>query len=56
VELNNPVVAASGCAAYGRELAEFVDLADLGAIITKSIMKRPRAGRPTPASWRPPRG
>lgn len=56
VELKNPVVAASGCVAYGRELGRFVDLADLGAIITKSIMKRPRPGRPTPRIVETPAG
>lgn len=48
VTLPYPVLAASGCAGYGMELARFVDLAELGAIITKSIMRAPRAGRPTP--------
>jgi dihydroorotate dehydrogenase (NAD+) catalytic subunit len=48
VELPNPIVAASGCAGYGRELSRFYDLRELGALITKSIMVSPRAGRPTP--------
>jgi dihydroorotate dehydrogenase (NAD+) catalytic subunit len=47
-ELPNPVMAASGCAAAGRELSQFFDVAKLGAIVTKSIMLTPRAGRPTP--------
>jgi dihydroorotate dehydrogenase (NAD+) catalytic subunit len=48
VTLPSPVLAASGCAGYGPELARFIDLAELGAIVTKSVMLRPRAGRPTP--------
>lgn len=46
--LNSPVIAASGCAAHGRELSRFLPLSALGAIITKSIMLAPRAGRPSP--------
>jgi dihydroorotate dehydrogenase (NAD+) catalytic subunit len=46
--LPNPVMTASGCAAAGRELAQFFDVADLGAVVTKSIMLDPRSGRPTP--------
>lgn len=48
VDLPNPVLTASGCAASGRELAQFFDIARLGAVVTKSIMLHPRAGRPTP--------
>lgn len=48
LKLNSPVIAASGCAAYGKELSRFLPLRDLGAIITKSITLEPRAGRPSP--------
>jgi dihydroorotate dehydrogenase (NAD+) catalytic subunit len=48
VELPNPVLTASGCAAAGRELAQFFDVAKIGAMVTKSVMLAPRAGRPTP--------
>lgn len=48
VTLPYPVLAASGCAGYGRELDSFIDLDDLGVIITKSVMIAPQAGRPTP--------
>src|SRR5262247_4027884 len=43
----NPVMTASGCAAAGRELSQFFDVATLGAVVTKSIMLAPRSGRPT---------
>ncbi len=46
--LDNPVMTASGCAASGRELAQFFDVAELGAVVTKSIMRDPRSGRATP--------
>lgn len=48
LELANPVLTASGCAAAGRELAQFFDVAEIGAVVTKSIMLAPRSGRPTP--------
>jgi len=52
----NPVLTASGCAAAGRELDPFFDVAGLGAVVTKSIMTRPRSGRPTPRMAETPSG
>ena len=46
-ELPNPILTASGCAGAGRELAQFFDVSKIGAIVTKSVMLAPRAGRPT---------
>ena len=54
--LPNPLMTASGCAGYGRELDPFVDLTELGAVVTKSIMLRPRAGRATPRMAETPSG
>jgi dihydroorotate dehydrogenase (NAD+) catalytic subunit len=48
VELPNPVMTASGCAAAGRELDQFFPVDELGAVVTKSIMLARRAGRATP--------
>ena len=56
VTLANPIMTASGCAAAGRELAQFFDVAELGAVVTKSIMLDPRAGRPTPRMAETPSG
>jgi dihydroorotate dehydrogenase (NAD+) catalytic subunit len=56
VTLPNPVMTASGCAGAGRELAQFFDVAELGAVVTKSIMLDPRAGRPTPRMAETPSG
>jgi dihydroorotate dehydrogenase (NAD+) catalytic subunit len=47
-ELPNPILTASGCASSGRELAQYIDVSKVGAIVTKSVMLAPRAGRPTP--------
>jgi dihydroorotate dehydrogenase (NAD+) catalytic subunit len=54
--LPNPVLTASGCAASGKELHQFFDVASLGAVVTKSIMVRPRSGRPTPRMAETPSG
>lgn len=56
VELPDPVLTASGCAAAGRELGQFFDVADLGGVVTKSVMVDPRAGRPTPRMAETPSG
>lgn len=54
--LPNPMLTASGCAGYGRELHQFFDIASIGAVVTKSIMTRPRSGRPTPRMAETPSG
>lgn len=54
--LPNPVLTASGCAAAGRELAPFLDPAALGAVVTKSVLLRPRSGRATPRMAETPSG
>jgi dihydroorotate dehydrogenase (NAD+) catalytic subunit len=56
VELPSPVLTAAGCAGAGRELAQFIDVAKVGAIVTKSIMIEPQAGRPTPRAAETPSG
>jgi dihydroorotate dehydrogenase (NAD+) catalytic subunit len=54
--LPNPVLTASGCAAAGRELGQFFDVSTIGGVVTKSIMMRPRSGRPTPRMAETPSG
>ena len=56
LELPNPLTTASGCAAAGRELHQFFDVASLGAVVTKSILLAPRSGRPTPRMAETPSG
>jgi len=55
-QLPNPILTASGCAASGKELDQFFDVSDLGAVVTKSIMLQPRSGRPTPRMAETPSG
>lgn len=54
--LPNPVVTAAGCAGAGRELNQFFDIADIGAVTTKSVMLEPHAGRPAPRMAETPSG
>lgn len=52
----SPVFTASGCASSGKELAQFFPLQDIGAVVTKSVMTKPRHGRPTPRMAETPSG
>jgi dihydroorotate dehydrogenase (NAD+) catalytic subunit len=49
IALRTPIMLASGTAGYGTELADVVDLAHVGAIVTKTVTPAPRDGN------RPPR-
>lgn len=51
-----PIFTASGCASSGKELAQFFPLREIGAVVTKSIMLKARAGRPTPRMAETPSG
>ncbi|CAB4531534.1 unannotated protein [freshwater metagenome] len=51
-----PIFTASGCASSGKELSQFFPLKDVGAIVTKSVMSKPRHGRPTPRMAETPSG
>ena len=53
---NTPIFTASGCASSGKELAQFYPLKDIGAVVTKSVMNKPRYGRPTPRMAETPSG
>ena len=48
VKLANPLMTASGTCGYADEYADFVDLTQLGAFVTKSITVAPRAGNDYP--------
>ncbi len=48
VELNNPVMTASGTFGSGMEFAELLDLNQLGAVVTKGVASVPWPGNPTP--------
>lgn len=56
VTLANPVMVAAGCGGSGRELESFVDLARLGALVTRSVTLDPRAGGPPPRAVETPSG
>ena len=51
-----PIFTASGCASSGKELEQFFPLNQVGAIVTKSVMSKPRHGRPTPRMAETPSG
>ena len=51
-----PIFTASGCASSGKELSQFFDLSEIGAVVTKSVMNKPRHGRPTPRMAETPSG
>jgi dihydroorotate dehydrogenase (NAD+) catalytic subunit len=53
---NTPIFTASGCASSGKELAQFFPLKEIGAVVTKSVMNKPRYGRPTPRMAETPSG
>ena len=48
VEFKNPVMEASGTFGSGAEFGEFVDLNNLGAVVTKGVANVPWPGNPTP--------
>ena len=51
-----PIFTASGCASSGKELSQFFPIREIGAVVTKSIMLKARAGRPTPRMAETPSG
>jgi len=46
LKLKNPIMLASGTVGYGDEISQFIDLSEIGAIVTKSISLKPRIGNP----------
>lgn len=48
IELKNPVMTASGTFGSGAEYSEFVDLNELGAVVTKGVANVAWQGNPTP--------
>ncbi|WP_206691478.1 dihydroorotate dehydrogenase [Quadrisphaera sp. INWT6] len=56
LHLPAPTMTASGCAAAGAELAPYLDLSELGAVVTKSVMRQARSGRATPRMAETPSG
>jgi dihydroorotate dehydrogenase (NAD+) catalytic subunit len=48
IALKNPVIVSSGTFGFGEEFKDFLDLNQLGAIISKGISLRPMVGNPPP--------
>ncbi|MBX3173078.1 MAG: dihydroorotate dehydrogenase [Gemmatimonadaceae bacterium] len=48
ITFQNPVLLAAGTAAYGRELADVMDLEALGGFVTKAVSLEVRKGAPAP--------
>ena len=46
LRLSNPLMAASGCFGYGVEYADAVDLASIGAVVSKGLFLKERSGHP----------
>ena len=56
IRLKNPVIAASGTFGYAKEFEKLVNLAGIGAIITKTITLNPKQGNPMPRICETPAG
>ena len=56
VTFANPVMTASGTAGHGDELARYVDLSSLGAVVVKSLSAEPWPGNPAPRVHETPGG
>ncbi|HNR31480.1 MAG TPA: dihydroorotate dehydrogenase [Candidatus Hydrogenedentes bacterium] len=56
LRMKNPVTVGSGTFAYGQEYDAYFDIAQLGAVTTKSLTLKPRAGNKTPRLVETPAG
>lgn len=56
IKMRNPVMTASGTFGYGAEFGDYMDLESIGAMITKGLSLRPKAGNPTPRIVETPGG
>jgi len=52
----NPIWVASGTFGYGEEFQDFLDLNEVGAIVTKTVTLEPRVGNPPPRVVETPSG
>ena len=51
VELQNPVIAASGTFGYGIEFEKVADLDAIGGVVVKGLSREPIRGNPPPRLW-----
>jgi dihydroorotate dehydrogenase (NAD+) catalytic subunit len=56
LKLPFPTFTGSGCYGSGEEFEPFVDLARIGAVVLKSVTRKPRLGNPTPRLVHTPAG
>ncbi|MBM3974843.1 MAG: dihydroorotate dehydrogenase [Planctomycetes bacterium] len=56
LELDNPVLSASGTFGSGWEGRQFSDLGHVGALVSKTVTLLPRPGNPPPRIWETPSG
>ncbi|UFS70426.1 dihydroorotate dehydrogenase [Geomonas sp. RF6] len=56
IKMRNPVMTASGTFGYGAEFAEYMELDSIGALVTKGLSLKPKAGNPTPRIVETPGG
>ena len=56
LDLENPVMPASGCFGFGKEYSKFYDLSKLGAVMMKAATGKARYGNPTPRVAETPSG
>ncbi|HET9392053.1 MAG TPA: dihydroorotate dehydrogenase [Candidatus Rubrimentiphilum sp.] len=56
LQLPYPTLMASGCYGSGEEFEPFVDLAQIGAVVLKSVTRAPRLGNPMPRLVATPAG
>src|SRR5579864_5830832 len=51
IELQNPVIAASGTYGYGLEFEKVADLNAMGGLVVKGLSREPMPGNPPPRLW-----
>jgi dihydroorotate dehydrogenase (NAD+) catalytic subunit len=56
LDLQNPIIPASGCFGFGEEYAKYYDLSQLGSIMIKATTAEQRFGNPTPRVAETPSG
>lgn len=56
IKMKNPITVASGTFGYGREFSKYIDLNQLGGIITKGTSLKPRPGNKPPRVCETPAG
>src|SRR5258708_7417250 len=56
LQLQNPILVASGTFGYAREMADAIDFAKLGGVIPKTVTSQPRKGNTPPRTVETPSG